>query len=198
MNSIIAKNESCESCGDSGTYDVFSKLINDRILFLYDHVDDRVATDIVAALLYLDHLDDKSKISIYINSEGGDIRSVFMIFDVMCLIRSPIETICLGSATFAPAMVLAAGTKGMRYATKSSLICLSQLFSDGVSYVDMTNAKITFEQIKKDNNKLISVMAKLIKKPISKLMKDCERKLFLSPLQAKKYGVIDHVIEWKK
>ena len=198
MNTVITESESCGECGQNASYDVFSKLINDRILFLYDHIDDRVATDIVAALLYMDHLDDKSKISIYINSEGGDIRSVFMIFDVMRLIKSPIQTICLGSATFAPVLLLAAGTKGMRYATKSSIVCLSQLFSDGVSYVDMTNAKITFEQIKKDNHQLISAMSKLIKKPVAKLMKDCERKLFLNPVQAKKYGVIDHVIEWKK
>lgn len=195
MNTVITEKN---AEGEEISYDVFSKLINDRILFLYDHVDDRVATDIVAALLYLEHLDDKTKISIYINCESGDIRSVFMIYDVMRLINSPIQTICLGSATFTPALLLAAGTKGMRYATKSSIICLSQLQSEGVSYGDMTSAKISFEQMKRDNKKLLDIMSGLVGKKPARLAKDCERKLFLTPTQAKKYGVIDHVIEWKK
>lgn len=194
MNTVITEKT---ATGDI-SYDVFSKLTNDRIIFLSDYIDDEVATDIVATLLYLDSVDHTAQISIYLNSEGGDIRSVFMVYDVIQLLRAPIQTICLGSATFASAIILAAGTKGLRSATKSSVICVSQLFSDGVTYGDMTGIRISFEQMKKDNKKLIDIIAKLTGKTAAKVTKDCERKLFMTPLQAKKYGIIDRVLEWNK
>ena len=194
MNTIITE----KTPNGDVTYDVFSKLVSDRVLFICDYIDDRAATDIVAALLYLDGTDPETKISLYINSEGGDVRSVFMIYDIMCLISAPIETICLGSATFEPAILLAAGTAGMRSCTKSSLLCISQLSSEGAQYVDMTDAKISFEQLKKDNHRIIDVLSLLTGKKKAIVMKDCERKLYLTPLQAKRYGLIDHVLDWKK
>lgn len=180
------------------TCDVYSKLINSRIVFLSDYVDDRVATDVVATLFYLDSCDSSNEISIYINSEGGDVRSIFMIYDVMQLIKSPIKTVCVGSATFASAVLLAAGTKGHRYATKSSLICISQLSHDDVTYGDLTGIKINFEQLKKANKKVIETIAKHTGKKNSIVAKDCERKMFMTPTQAKRYGIVDHVLEWKK
>lgn len=180
------------------TYDVFNKLIGERVLFLYDHIDDETATDIVAALFYLDHLDNKTKISLFINSEGGDIRSIFMIYDVMRMIKSPIQTICLGSASYGSSIILAAGRPGMRYATKSSFICLSQLTADGVSYGDMTDARIHLDQMKRDNKRLVDVLSKLTGRAATLVNRDCQRKVFMNPAKAKKYGMIDHVIPWNR
>jgi ATP-dependent Clp protease protease subunit len=152
----------------------------------------------VAALLYLDSQDSDTQINLYINSEGGNIRSVFMIYDVMTLIKSPIQTICLGAATGAPALLLAAGAPGFRSATKSSFLCVSQLQADSAMYVDMTDAKIAFSQLKRDNKKYIETLAKLTGKKVVQVTKDSERKLFLNPGQAKRYGLIDHVLEWTR
>lgn len=194
MNTIITE----KTPNGDVSYDVFSRLVNDRILFLYDYVDDRVATDTVAALLYLDSLDSETQISLYINSEGGNVRSVFMIYDVMSLIKSPIQTVCLGAATGAPALLLAAGAPGMRMATRSSFLCVSQLSADSAMYVDMTDAKIAFSQLRRDNKKFIEIIAKLTGKKPAQVIKDSERKFFMNPVQAKRYGLIDHVLEWKR
>jgi ATP-dependent Clp protease protease subunit len=180
------------------SFDVFSKLANDRILFLSDFIDDRVATDIVATILFLDQQDPKRPISLYINSDGGDVRSVFMIFDVINLLQSPIHTVCLNCASFSSAILLAAGTKGKRFATKSSLICLGQLNNDMLSYSDLTTAKINFEVLKRDNKKIFETLAKLTGKTSARVHKDCERKMFLNAKQAKRYGLVDHVIEWNR
>lgn len=194
MNTVITE----KTPNGDISYDVFSKLTNDRIVFLSDYIDDGVATDIVATLLYLEAVDPSAQISIYLNSEGGDIRAVFMIYDVLQLLRTPIQTICLGSATFASAIILAAGTPGLRSATKSSVMCISQLSSDGVTYGDMTGIRISFEQMKKDNKRLIDIIAKHTGKKVQTVTKDCERKVFMTPAQAKKYGIIDRVLEWNK
>lgn len=194
MNTVII--ESTEE-GDV-QYDVFSKLISDRIIFLSDYIDDGVATNVVATLLYLNSIDSESPISIYINSESGDIRSVLMIYDVMQLVSCPIQTVCLGAATFESAIILAAGTPGKRAATKSSNICVSQLSADGFTVGDMTDIRISYDQMKKDNNKIINILAKHTGKTVAKLRRDCERKVFMTPLQAKRYGIIDLVLEWKK
>lgn len=194
MNTIITE----KTPAGEIQYDVFSKLVSDRILFLYDYIDDRVATDTVATLLYLDSLDSESQINIYINSEGGNVRSVFMIYDIMLLVKSPIQTICLGAATGAPALLLAAGAPGFRSATKSSFLCINQLQADSAMYVDMTDAKIAFSQLRRDNKKFIENVAKVTGKKVAQVTKDSERKLFMNPTQAKRYGLIDNVLDWKR
>lgn len=194
MNTVITEKT---NDGDV-SFDVFNKLIHKRILFLNDMIDDGAATDIVAALLYLESINNQDKIELYINCEDGDIHSIFMIYDVMQMMKSPIQTICIGAAMFAPAIILAAGTKGMRYATRSSLMLISQLTSEGISHGDMTHAKISFDQAKRDNKKLIDIISKLTNKSSAKIAKDCARKFLMNPVQAKRYGIIDHIIEWKK
>jgi ATP-dependent Clp protease protease subunit len=191
LNTVITeKNDK----GEEVSYDVFSKLIDSRILFLYDYINDDIATDIVATLLYLDHQDDKSKISLYLNSEGGEIESVFMIYDMMKLIKSPIETFCIGSALGESALILAAGTKGMRYATKSSIICLNQLVHTYSGHADMTDAEIRLEKSKKDNNKFLLALHDCTGKSIKILTKDTDREFYMSPDDAKKYKIIDSII----
>lgn len=194
MNTIITeKTENGEA-----SYDVFSKLIDSRIIFLHDYITDEIATDIVATLLYLDNQDSKEKISLYINSEGGSIESIFMIYDIIKMIESPVETFCIGSAFGEVALLLAAGTKGMRIATPSSIVCLNQLLSPASRYVDMVAAKILFEQENKLNSTFMAALSECTGKSLKTLYKDMDRELYLNPTDAKKYGLIDIVVEHEK
>jgi ATP-dependent Clp protease protease subunit len=145
MNTIVLeKNENVEEL----RVDVFSRLLQNRIIFIDDLTTDKTAMDIVAVLLCLDKFDNenqgiKNKVTIFINSEGGDIRNVFAIYDTMKRMSSPIETFCIGSAMREAALLLSAGTKGHRVITKNSDICLSQINSQYVSHGDLTNTKIS-------------------------------------------------------
>lgn len=177
--------------------DVYQKLSNDRILFLHEHIDDKVASDICAALL-LKNAENKEKISLFINSESGDIRSVFMIYDVINLIDSPVETVCMGSAWDEPLLILAAGHKGMRYATENSSICTSALLYNRMHISDLTDAKIIQDIIKNDNKKFLEAFSLITKKKYSVIAKDFNQKKFMTPTQAKKYGLIDGIIKNKK
>lgn len=193
MNTIITEQT------DRGevSFDVFGKLVESRILFLSDIISDEIATDIVASLLYLDHENDREKISLYINSEGGDIRNVFMIYDVMQMISSPVETFCIGSALKEATLILSAGTKGMRFATKSSVISINQLEHEGSMYLDLIKAETFLEKSKGDNKRFIEAMSHCTGKTIKSLLKETERELFLTVEGAKDYGIIDHIIERK-
>lgn len=191
MNTIITeKNER----GEEVAYDVFSKLIDSRILFLHDYIDDNIATDIVATLLYLDHITDEEKISLYLNTEGGDIESVFMIYDTIAMINSNIETVCMGEVMNEAVLLLAAGAKGMRFATKSSFVCINQLGHKYSAHRDMTKVEIMLEQSKKENTRFLTALSECTGKSIKKLTKDTERDLFLDPNTAIKYGLIDEIL----
>jgi len=176
------------------SFDVFSKLVDSRILFLSEYINDQIATDIVATLLYLDHENDKDKISLYINAESGDIESVFMVYDMMKMIKSPIETFCIGSAIGEPALILAAGTKGMRYATKSSVVCINQVSHSYMSVANMSKIDIMMDRNKKENDKFIAALSDCTGKSIKKIIKDTQRDHYMSPDAAKKYGIIDSVV----
>lgn len=194
MNTVITE----KTASGEVSYDIFSKLINHRVLFLYDDIDNEVATDLVATLLFLDSIDQVNPITIYINSESGDIRSILMIYDVIAMIKAPIQTVCIGAAMYAPILILAAGTKGYRYATKSSCMCVSALIPDSITSGDITKTRSDFEQIKKENTTFIEILSKLTSRKQNLIIKDCAKRLFLTPLQAKRYGLIDHIIRWHK
>lgn len=162
-------------------------------MFLYDIITDDLASNIVASLLYLDQCSN-DKISIYINSEGGDIRSAFMIYDMINIIKSPIETICVGAALGEAALILAAGARGMRNATKNSIIKINQLIHTYSKYSDLANAKILLDQSKKDNIKYIDALSKCTQKTYNRIYTDTERDLYLSPQNAKKYNIIDNIV----
>lgn len=191
MNTVITERN---DKGEEISYDVFGKLIESRILFLHDYITDDIATDIVATLLYLDHDNDKDKISLYLNSEGGEIESVFMIYDMMKMIKSPIETFCIGTAFGETALLLAAGTKGMRFATNSSIVRVNQLSHPYSKYSDMTGAQILLDQTKRENDKFLAAMHDCTGKSLKVLAKATERDNYLSPADAKKFGIIDAVI----
>jgi ATP-dependent Clp protease, protease subunit len=177
--------------------DIYTRLADHRILFIYDTVDDKLAADIVATLLLKDGEDPGSKITLFINSEGGDIRNIFMIYDLMQVIRCPIETVCVGSAMNESVLLLAAGTKGMRHATANAAICCSQLIQEKYSLGDLANAASVLERLKQDNKNLMSAFAKLSSKKLSEVMADFERKRFFTAKAAQKYGLIDSVIGGK-
>ena len=194
MNTIVL--ESTEH-GDMPV-DVYQKLSNDRILFICDQISDGLATDIVATLLLKDAEDSDKKITLFINSQGGDIRNVMMICDMMNLIESPIETVCIGAATDEACLILASGTPGMRFATKNSVIAASQLVHDWMAQANLTDAKRYLELAMADNKRMMELLAKATGKTVKQVMSDFERRVFMNATQAVKYGLIDKVVSFNK
>jgi ATP-dependent Clp protease, protease subunit len=174
--------------------DVYQKLASSRILFLNSDIDDKLATDIVATLLVLDAENCDDKISLFINSHGGDIRNILMIYDTMKMLQSPIETICVGAAVDESAILLSSGTKGMRFATKNSVISMGPLENQIFSVGNLTDAKKLLELHTRDNRSMMEIIAKNTQKSVKQVMADFDRKTFFSPQQAAQYGLIDQVI----
>jgi len=194
MNTIILEQD---ANGDV-PINIYSKLADNRIIIISDIITDKNAVDVSAALLMLDAEDNSKKISIFINAYGGEIRAVFMIYDIMKILSSPIEVICMGATMSECVLILAAGTPGMRYATPNAMIGPSQLIHEGSYYSDLTDAKITLDQIKLDNKKYMEALAKCIGKTYKVVMNDFDRKKFFTPKQALQYGIIDDIIKFAK
>lgn len=178
--------------------DVYQKLANDRILFITDYITDDVATDLIATLLLKDHEDNEKKITLFINSPGGDIRNTFMIYDVMTMINAPIETVCMGAAMDESALILAGGNKGMRMATKNSIISVSQLTNPWHMHTNLTDAKNLMEQFNIDNNRLLEIFGRATGKSAKILKEDFNRRVFFTATKAQKYGLIDKIITFNK
>jgi ATP-dependent Clp protease protease subunit len=179
--------------------DIYQKLSNDRILFICgNYIDDKISTDIVATLLLKDSEDSESKITLFINAEGGDIRDVLMIYDMMNLIRSPIETVCIGSSFNETSILLTSGTKGMRFATKNAVISVSQLTSEAMNISTLFTAKSILDRSIQDHKRMMDIIAKGCDKSVKDVMKDFERETFMTSAQAVKYGLIDKVISFNK
>lgn len=178
--------------------DIYQKLANDRILFICNHIDDKLATDIVATLLLKDAEDSDKKITLFINSEGGDIRNVLMIYDMMNLVSAPIETVCIGAAMDEAAIILSAGTPGMRLATKNSVVAVGQLVNDWMAYADLTEAKQMLDHVVSDNKAMMNILAKNTGKTVKQVMQDYDRRVFLTAAQSVKHGLIDRVVTFTK
>lgn len=191
MQSIIL--ETVKGPEEEVPFDVYSRLIQNRIIFINDIVSDKNAADIMAILIHLDSVEE-SKITVFINSEGGDLRNIFMIYDTMRLLKSPIETFCAGSVMRESVLLLAAGTKGMRFISKNSDVNVSQITHTGVLFSDLTNAKISHDKNQKDNLAFMQELATCMGTTRDKLMKQTERQLFLNPAEAVKLGVADKVV----
>lgn len=174
--------------------DVHQILADKRMIFICDTLNDKLATDVVATLMLKDMEDSTQPIKLYINSEGGDIRNAFMIYDAMKLTVSPIHTICIGSAMDEAAIILAAGTPGCRFATKHSVIAISQLETNSALFSDLTNAKANLDLVISDNKKMMNILSQTTKKPLKKIMADLERRIFMNASDAAKYNLIDKVI----
>jgi ATP-dependent Clp protease protease subunit len=178
--------------------DVYQKLAQDRILFLSEDLHDELATDMVATLLLKDSEDSDKKITLFINSHGGDIRNAFMIYDVMTMLQAPIETVCIGAAMDEALILLAGGAPGSRFATKHAIIAATQLLPGLHMRTDLPGADALMRQHKLDNDRLMDILAKTSGKSISQVRKDFDRRVFFNATQALKYGFIDGVIKYSK
>ncbi len=176
------------------SYDIFSRLLNDRIIMLSDQVNDATASLVVAQLLYLESQDSEKDISLYINSPGGSITSGMAIYDTMKYIKCDVSTICIGMAASMGAFLLAAGTKGKRLALPNSEIMIHQpLISGGLSG-QCTDIKIHSDHLIKTRRKMNELLAENTGKPIEQVELDTERDNYMSADEACEYGLIDKVI----
>lgn len=173
-------------------YDIYSRLLKDRIILLSGEIDDNLANSVVAQLLYLDGINNDD-ISIYINSPGGSITAGMAIYDTMNFIASNVSTICVGMAASMAAFLLSSGKKGMRYCLENAEVMIHQPL--GGAQGQATEIKIAAERILKLKQKLNSILAKNTGKNLKKIEKDTERDYFLSSKEALEYGIIDHVLK---
>lgn len=178
------------------SYDIYSRLLNDRIVFLSEEVNDVTASLVVAQLLYLEAQDPDKEISFYINSPGGSISSGFAIYDTMNFIKADVSTICVGLAASMGAFLLAAGAKGKRYALPNSEILIHQpsIHGHGLSG-QATDIHIHSEHIMKTKAKMNRILAELTGRTVEELARDTERDHYMSPEEALAYGIIDKVFD---
>ena len=175
------------------SYDIYSRLLNDRIVFLGDEVNDVTASLVVAQLLYLEAQDPDKDISLYINSPGGSISAGMAIYDTMNFIKCDVSTICVGMAASMGAFLLAAGAEGKRFALPNSEIMIHQPM--GGAQGQASDIKIQAEHIIKIRKKLNEILAKKTGKSIDEIDRDTDRDNWLTADEAKAYGLIDKVIE---
>ncbi len=175
------------------SYDIFSRLLNDRIIFLSDEVNDATASLVVAQLLYLEAQDPDKDISFYINSPGGSVTAGMAIYDTMNFIKCDVSTVCIGMAASMGAFLLSAGTKGKRFALPNSEIMIHQPL--GGAKGQATDIKIQAELILRTRDKLNSILAKNTGKSIEEIARDTERDNYMTAEQALAYGLIDKVID---
>ncbi len=173
-------------------YDLYSRLLNDRIIFINGEINDNLASIVVSELLYLDSI-NHNEIYLYINSPGGSITSGMAIYDTMNYIKSDVRTICVGLAASMGAFLLANGTIGKRCSLPNSEIMIHQPL--GGTQGQASDIKIAAERIIKIKYKLNSILAKVTNKSIKKIEKDTERDNFMEPEEALKYGLIDEIIK---
>jgi len=174
------------------SYDIYSRLLNDRIIMLSDEVNDVTASLVVAQMLYLEAQDPDKDIMFYINSPGGAVHSGFAIFDTMQHVRCDVSTICMGMAASMGAFLLAAGTKGKRFALPNSEIMIHQPL--GGAKGQATDIKIHAENILKTKDKLNRILSERTGQPLEKIEKDTDRDFFMSAEEAKAYGLIDDIM----
>ena len=174
------------------SYDIFSRLLKERIIFIGDEINQATASLVVAQLLFLAAEDPDKDISIYINSPGGSVTDGFAIFDTMNHIKPDVSTICVGLAASMGAFLLAAGTKGKRFALPNSEVMIHQPL--GGARGQATDIKIHAEQILKTKDKINQILSERTGQPLEKIQVDCERDYFMSAEEAKNYGLVDAIL----
>ncbi|HIX14050.1 MAG TPA: ATP-dependent Clp endopeptidase proteolytic subunit ClpP [Candidatus Anaerofilum faecale] len=175
------------------SYDIFSRLLNDRIIMLSDEVNDTTASLVVAQLLYLEGQDPEKDISLYINSPGGSISAGMAIHDTMQYIKCDVSTICIGMAASMGAFLLASGTKGKRFALPNSEIMIHQPLMGGLQG-QATDIKIHADHIVRTKERLNRMLSEYTGQPLEKVCQDTERDNFMTAQQAADYGLIDAVM----
>lgn len=174
-------------------YDIYSRLLKDRVIFLGEPIDDSVVNTIIAQLLFLDTENSNEEIKIYINSPGGSVTSAMALYDTMQHVKAPVSTICLGQAASAAAVLLAAGAKGKRYALPNARIMIHQVMG-GVEG-QQTDVEIQAREILRIKNQINQIMAKHTGQSLKKIEQDTDRDFFMTPEEAQKYGLIDKIIQ---
>ena len=177
-------------------YDIYSRLLEERIIFIGGPITDETANIVIAELLYLENENMEKDISIYINSPGGYVHSTLAIYDTMKYVQPDISTVCVGMAASGAAVILAGGKKGKRLALPNSKIMIHQPMTEISGQA--TDIKIHADEILKLKRKLNEILAKEAKQSFTQVERDTERDFFMSALEAKKYGIIDSVVEAKK
>lgn len=174
------------------SYDIYSRLLKDRIIFLTGEVTDDLANSVCAQLLMLDAQDDTKDIKLYINSPGGSVTAGMAIYDTMHLVKADVSTVCLGLAASMGAFLLAGGAKGKRYALPNSEIMIHQ--PSGGAKGQATEIEIVAENILKTKKKLNEMIAENTGKPYEQVCKDTERDNYMDAYEAKEYGLVDYVL----
>ena len=177
-------------------YDIYSRLLKERIILLTGPITDILANLVIAQLLFLASQDPKKDIYLYINSPGGIVTSALAIYDTMQYIKCDVATFCLGQAASGGAILLAAGTKGKRYALPNAEILLHQIM--GKTSGQAVDVEIWTKHMVKIKNKLNQILAKHAGQSIKKIEKDTDRDLFLSAKEAQEYGIVDEVLKTKE
>jgi ATP-dependent Clp protease protease subunit len=174
------------------SYDIYSRLLKDNIIFLGTAIDDNVANAIVAQMLFLESEDPDKDIQIYINSPGGSVTAGLAIYDTMQFVKNDIVTYCIGQCASMGAHLLAAGTKGKRFALPNARIMIHQ--PSGGAQGQATEIEITFKEIQRLKENLAATFAKHTGQPLKKVMKDMDRDYFMGAEEALEYGIVDKVL----
>jgi ATP-dependent Clp protease protease subunit len=185
---VVEKNQFGERA-----YDIYSRLLQERIVFLSGLISDDMANTIIAQLLFLESHDPKKDINLYINSPGGFVTATLAIYDTMNHIKPDVSTICVGSASSGAAIILAAGEKGKRFSLPNSEIMIHQLM--GGAEGQAVDVDIQARHCIKIKDRLNQILAKHTGQPISKIEKDSDRNFYMNSEEAKKYGIIDHILK---
>lgn len=177
-------------------YDIYSRLLEERIIFIGGPITDDLANIVIAELLYLENEDSEKDINIYINSPGGLVHATLAVYDTMKYVRPDISTVCVGMAASGAAVLLAGGKRGKRFSLPNSKIMIHQPMSEISGQA--TDIKIQANEILKLKKKLNEIISKETKKSISQVERDTERDFFMTGAEATKYGIIDKVLESRK
>ncbi len=174
-------------------YDIYSRLLKERIVFLGDPIDDAVANTVIAQLLFLDSEDKEKDIKLYINTPGGSVTDGLAIYDTMQHIKPKVVTICVGIAASMGAVLLAAGAPGKRFALPNSEVLIHQVM--GGAEGQAADIKVRAEHILKIRDRLNKILSKHTNQPLEKIEKDTDRDYFMNAEEAKKYGIVDKIIQ---
>jgi ATP-dependent Clp protease protease subunit len=184
--------------GIERAYDIYSRLLKDRIIFIGGPISDQVANAVIAQMLFLESQDPKKDIQLYINSPGGSVTAGMAVYDTMQYVKPDVSTMCVGVAASMAASLLAAGAKGKRFALPNSEILIHQIHVPGGVEGQATDIEIAAKQIMKIKQNINQILAKHTSQTLSKIEKDTDRDFWLTAEEAKKYGIIDEVIKKAK
>ncbi|MCK4918965.1 MAG: ATP-dependent Clp protease proteolytic subunit [Candidatus Pacebacteria bacterium] len=174
-------------------YDIYSRLLKDRIIFLGGPINDAVANTIIAQLLFLEKQDEKADVKIYINSPGGIVTSALAIFDTMNYIKCNVSTVCIGMAASAASLLLSSGTKGKRFALPNAEIMIHQVM--GGAEGQASDIEISARHILKTKDRLNKILVKNTGQSLEKIIRDSDRDYYMSAEEAKKYGIVDKIVK---